>query len=182
MATTASYVPSEQHASHFWATHHSLASQEPFTESKVPDGFPEKLNSPLAWTRAEIERKRSEWVVQLSKEEIEAIEAAIASFEAQSLDLSDISSETFKLPTELALRLRQVSNQVYNGIGFNIVHGLDPTKYTPEQNVAIYAGIAAHVAPQRGFLDRNAQKVLCSYTLMYERLASIADPDSQATL
>ena len=158
-----SYAPSEQHASIFWEKHHSHAHYE---APKVPDGFPEKLVSSLVWTRADIESKRSDWVVELDKDDIEKLEAALASFEALALDLSQISPSTFILPASLAARFKQVSNQVYNGIGFNVIQGLDPDRYTPEQNVIIYAGIAAHVAPQRGFLDRNAQRVLCSYTLI----------------
>jgi hypothetical protein len=157
-----SYVPSDQHASLFWEKHHK---QGAYIESKVPDGFPEKLVSPLAWTRADIEKKQSDCVLELGKDDIEQIEAALASFEAQSLDLSQISPSTFTLSESLVTLFKQVSNQVYSGVGFNVIHGLDPGRYTPEQNVIIYAGIAAHVASQRGFLDRNAQRVLCWYTL-----------------
>lgn len=154
-----SYAPSEQHASLFWEKHHS---QKRYEKPEVPDGFPEKLVSPLVWTRADIEAKRSEWVLKLDKDDVQKLEAALASFEALAIDLSEISPSTFILPKSLSTRFKQVSNQVYNGIGFNVIHGLDPARYTPEQNVIIYAGIAAHVAPQRGFLDRNAQRVLCS--------------------
>lgn len=152
-----SYVPSDQHAFLFWEKHHN----QEYAESKVPEGFPEKLVSPLAWTRADIEKKQSEWILKLGKDDIEKIDAALASFEAQSLDLSQISPSTFILPESLATLFKQVTDQVYNGIGFNVIHGLDPARYTPEQNVIIYAGIAAHVAHQRGFLDRNSQRVLC---------------------
>lgn len=41
--------------------------------------------------------------------------------------------------------------------------GLNPAKYTPERNVVIYAGIAAYVAPQHGFLDKDYKKVLCKF-------------------
>lgn len=77
------------------------------------------------------------------------------------MGLSQISSDSFVLPTELARRLKAISHECYKGAGFGIIHGLDPTKYTDEQNVALYAGLAAHVAPQRGFLDRKYEKVLC---------------------
>jgi hypothetical protein len=80
---------------------------------------------------------------------------------ALSVDLSRVSTETFVLPAELTRRLKNISKEVYNGVGFSIVHGIDPSRYSPEQNVALYAGIAAHVAPRRGFLDRGAKKVLC---------------------
>lgn len=75
--------------------------------------------------------------------------------------LSSISSETFVLPESTVKRLRQVSDQCYHGIGFKVLRGLDPAKYTHAQNVAVYAGIAAHVAPRRGYVDTHYEKVMC---------------------
>jgi hypothetical protein len=69
-------------------------------------------------------------------------------------DLSIISAETFKLPSELSTRLKAVCDQVYDGVGFQIVRGLKPEKYTARQNAIIYAGIGAHICPERGFVDR----------------------------
>jgi hypothetical protein len=60
----------------------------------------------------------------------------------------------------LVKKLRAVSDAVYTGIGFKVVHGLDPTKYTEKQNAIIYAGVASHVGSQRGFQDRDASRVL----------------------
>lgn len=65
------------------------------------------------------------------------------------------------LPEHLRKSLRGVSDQCYRGRGFTVIQGLDPTKYSPEFNVVIYAGITAHVAPQHGFLDKDREKVLC---------------------
>ena len=65
------------------------------------------------------------------------------------------------LPISLSKRLKKVSNQCYSGIGFNVIHGLNPALYTPEQNVIIYAGVATHIFPQRGFVDRAFERVLC---------------------
>lgn len=45
-------------------------------------------------------------------------------------------------------------------MGFQIVRGLDPSSYTAEQNAIIFAGIAAHVAPIRGFLDYDHEVVM----------------------
>jgi hypothetical protein len=56
--------------------------QEEFA-TRVPDGFPEHLSSPLAWTRAEVENKRSNWIVELGKDDIDALEAALTSFEGK---------------------------------------------------------------------------------------------------
>lgn len=80
-----------------------------------------------------------------------------------SLDNSSISARTFRLPEELAGRLKAVSAECYSGVGFNIIRGLDPAKYSAADNVIIYAGIASHVAPERGFVDRKRESVISWY-------------------
>ena len=69
--------------------------------------------------------------------------------------------KNFVLPTDLASRLRTVSDNCYHGRGFTIVKGLDPTKYCAERNVVIYSGISVYVAPQHGFLNKDRTKVVC---------------------
>lgn len=75
--TCVSYYPSEVETQRFW--------NEERTRNKasvdVPSGFPKKLNSSLAWTREEIEMKQSDWKLDLTSEEIEAINAALVAFE-----------------------------------------------------------------------------------------------------
>lgn len=75
-------------------------------------------------------------------------------------DLSSISSTTFELPASLSRRLGQVSDQVYKGHGLQVVRGIDPSKYSPRQDVILYAGVSAYVCPQRGFSDVDAQRVV----------------------
>lgn len=77
-----------------------------------------------------------------------------------SLENSSISARTFRLPEKLAGRLKAVSAECYSGVGFNIIRGLDPAKYSAADNVIIYAGIASHVAPERGFVDRKRESVI----------------------
>jgi hypothetical protein len=74
---------------------------------------------------------------------------------------SDINVETFPLPLDLANRLDGVSEQCYSGIGFCVVRGIDPDKYSKDENVLVFAGIWFHVAPQRGFQDQNKSQVIC---------------------
>jgi hypothetical protein len=74
--------------------------------------------------------------------------------DAKHEDLSLISSETFKLPGELSARLKAVCDQIYDGVGFQIVRGFNSEKYTAQQNAIIFAGIGAHICPERGFVDR----------------------------
>lgn len=81
-------------------------------------------------------------------------------FVARYDDLSCISASTFELPAPLSRRLKSISDQIYNGIGFQIIHGLDPSKYTQRQNLIVYAGVGAHIFPQRGFVDQAGEEVI----------------------
>ncbi|KAL8952551.1 MAG: hypothetical protein Q9222_001541 [Ikaeria aurantiellina] len=126
----------------------------------IPAGFPNQIESPLVWKGAEIESKQSEWKLDLTHEDIAAIDAALVAFEAKYDDLSSISASTFELPASFSQRLRNLSDQLYKGVGFQIIHGLDPTKYTQKQRIIVYAGVSAHICPQRGFVDVIAKDVV----------------------
>jgi len=155
-ATIASYIPSDIDTKLFW-------EKEAIGEKinlDVPDGLPKHINSPLAWTGAEVEKKESEWKLELTAEEIVAIDTALAKFEANYKDLSELSSSTFELPAAFSQRLRKLSDHIYKGVGFQIIRGLDPSKYTSKQNLIVYAGVSSHVCPQRGFVDVKAKGVI----------------------
>ncbi|RYP57029.1 hypothetical protein DL769_009745 [Monosporascus sp. CRB-8-3] len=155
-ATTASYVPSDIDTKRFWEK--EAIREKPNLD--VPDGFPNHIDSPLAWTGAEVETKESEWKLDLRVEEIAAIDAALAKFEANYDDLSELSSSTFELPAAFSQRLRKLSDHIYKGVGFQIIHGLDPSKYTRKQSLIVYGGVSSHVCPQRGFVDVKAKGVI----------------------
>ncbi|KAK7414946.1 hypothetical protein QQX98_006271 [Neonectria punicea] len=151
-----SYVPSDIYTKHFWEKE---AIREK-VDLKVPDGFPSVIDSELAWTGTEVEAKESTWRLDLNDEEIAAIDAALAKFEANHDDLSDLSSSTFELPAAFSQRLRKLSDQIYKGVGFQLIRGLDPSKYTAKQSLIVYAGVCSHVCPQRGFVDVQAKGVV----------------------
>lgn len=70
------------------------------------------------------------------------------------LPIGHISPETFPLPT-LHADLRRLSNELHNGHGFFVIRGLPVDKYTREENLIIYAGVSAHIAPQLGRQDHK---------------------------
>ncbi|KAJ5611892.1 Clavaminate synthase-like protein [Penicillium herquei] len=170
----ASYTPSDRDAQRFWDQ--ELVRQKGSLE--VPDGFPKQIKSSLAWTAAEIGNKQSDWRLSLKEEEIAVIDAAVVEFEgsnpriyssnpvlnsrfkAKYEDLSALSTSTFRLPSWLSQRLRSLSDNLYDGAGFQIIHGLDPSRYTAKQKIIAYAGISAHICPQRGFVDVKAKGVI----------------------
>jgi hypothetical protein len=56
---------------------------------------------------------------------------------------------TFPLSTELGHRLRTVSHNLHKGLGFAVLRGLDPGKYSDEDNLIIYAGIVSWIGIER---------------------------------
>ncbi|KAI1214382.1 Clavaminate synthase-like protein [Annulohypoxylon truncatum] len=161
-ATPLSYYPPEdQLAARIKAFESGASLTSERLGSKENVRLPRSLDSPLAWTRQDIEKDMHQCILKLSEADITSLEKAAKAFEDQAIPLSDISTENFVLPQELKERLRKVSNQCYYGRGFTVVQGLEPDKYSPEWNVILYAGIAAHVAPQHGLLDKSRRKVLC---------------------
>ncbi|MCJ1314656.1 hypothetical protein MMC25_008338 [Agyrium rufum] len=173
-ATCTQYTPSDLDTQRFWDRENT---REP-TNVSIPDGFPKELKSPLVWKGSDIEKNESDWKLSLTSSEVAAVDAALKSFEgcpvlvvnklfaltnnhaAQYEDLSLISASTFALPADFSRRLRGLSEQLYNGAGFQIIHGLDPSKYNSKQQIIVYAGISAHVCPQRGFVDVKSTGVL----------------------
>lgn len=79
----------------------------------------------------------------LANEDLEAV------FDADSL-----TRESFPLP-RLQSQLACASLDVHQGRGFAIVRGLDPRKYTAEENLAIFLGISNYIGEQRGVQDKK---------------------------
>ena len=55
----------------------------------------------------------------------------------------------------LSERLQQISHIVHSGHGFQVLRGLEPSKYSREDNIIAYAGITTHVAEKRTFMSKS---------------------------
>lgn len=71
---------------------------------------------------------------------------------AMNLPLGQLGQETFALP-QLHDKLRAISREIHHGHGFKVVRGIPVDKYTREENIIVYAGLASHIAPIRGRQD-----------------------------
>ncbi|RPA98688.1 Clavaminate synthase-like protein [Choiromyces venosus 120613-1] len=118
----------------------------------LPEGFPARVESPLAWTGSEL--KKEEYIIELSEEEILEIEGGLRDFKKSKLQISLVTRQTFRLPT-LGPRLIDLGASLYNGRGFFVLRGLNPKKYSSEENVLIYVGISCWVAEKRGRQDEH---------------------------
>lgn len=85
-----SYCPSDEEAERFW----QAELQNGKVSTGVPDGFPQKLRSSFAWKGADIEDRQSEWQLDLTSDEIDSVNAALAAFEGQCTRSSKRGSST----------------------------------------------------------------------------------------
>lgn len=86
-AVSTSYYPSAADVQRFWQS--ESAREE--SHVKVPDGFPLKLHSTLAWTQDEIKAKQDDWSLELTSEDLTAIEAALRAYEGESCILQPVN-------------------------------------------------------------------------------------------
>lgn len=47
----------------------------------LPDGFPNSLDSPLAWTKSQMQAQEKDWLIHLSFEELKSIDDALREFQ-----------------------------------------------------------------------------------------------------
>ncbi|KAF8443469.1 hypothetical protein BDZ91DRAFT_174561 [Kalaharituber pfeilii] len=124
---------------------------------QLPEGYPREISSPLVWTGAEL--REDQYIFHLTEAEIMEVEKAMKDFKASNLRKSAIDRDTFSLPL-LGPRITEISRQLDNGCGFFILRGFDPKKYSSEENVILYAGVASYVADKRGRQDEHGNMLL----------------------
>ncbi|KAJ2891453.1 TfdA family Taurine catabolism dioxygenase TauD [Zalerion maritima] len=118
--------------------------------SGIPEGFPTKLDSELAWVGADI--KFPDYVYHLTETDIAELEKAYDNFMKLELDGDNVDGSNFVLPT-LGPKLRGMSKEIYAGLGFVLIRGLDVKKYQVEQLTIMYMGMQSHIASERGRQD-----------------------------
>jgi hypothetical protein len=79
LSSSLPYFPSEKQAESFW----KALPQDVPEIVRVPFGFPKKLLSPLAWKAKDIQAHLTEYVVELSPEDVDNVESALAAFKSK---------------------------------------------------------------------------------------------------
>ncbi|KAK4157542.1 hypothetical protein C8A00DRAFT_11610 [Chaetomidium leptoderma] len=93
-------------------------------------------------------------VVQLHEQGVAEVQETLEAFKNLGLGADAVTRESFPLPATQA-QLTRASLDVHQGRGFAIVRGLDPRKYTAEDNVTIFLGISNYIGEQRGIQDKK---------------------------
>ncbi|KAI1500746.1 Clavaminate synthase-like protein [Biscogniauxia marginata] len=119
----------------------------------LPEGFPSQLTGDLVWEGQTI-ADEYDWTYVLSADQLSEIDRALDHFKGLNLPLGALAPEIFPLPN-LHAELRRLSAELHNGHGFFVIRGLKVDEHSREDNVIIYAGISAHIAPIRGRQDHK---------------------------
>ena len=107
-----------------------------------PDGL-KPFRGPAAWTGAEMVDDES-WLLVLSLDDIEEIEAALRSIRQRGIGLTDIRREDFALPG-LSQMLQRVRTELEHGRGFVLMRGLPLRRYTLKDAQAILWGLGVQL-------------------------------------
>ncbi|KAJ4166222.1 hypothetical protein NW765_007449 [Fusarium oxysporum] len=111
------------------------------------------LTGPLVWSGADY-REDQAYTLRLSGEEANEVDSALASFKTLGLDGDEVSPDNFPLPN-LSRRLRASAETLHLGRGFVVIRGIDGKKYSVEDSVTIFLGVAGYIADKRGLQDRK---------------------------
>ncbi|KAK2608124.1 hypothetical protein N8I77_006757 [Diaporthe amygdali] len=116
------------------------------------------MHTNMADPRAGSGSSKIGYIVNLSQSEVAEIETARETFKATEAQIYDVSAETFPLPT-VGPRLEAIARNLHEGTGFALLHGLDPAKYSNEDNITLFLGLGSHIGSQRGAQNKNRNMI-----------------------
>lgn len=105
---------------------------------------PRFVDTPAAWTAADMSARESEWVIHLTEDHVAQLDAALAHTKALGLSVPTITKDTFPLGS-LAATLDDVRQRLERGLGVVLLRGLPMTRYSKMDAGAIYWGIGMHL-------------------------------------
>ena len=104
------------------------------------------IDDPQAWLAADLAQRQSEWLLQLSEEDVAAVEERVAALHTAGVPLTSLKRPTdFPLPAALEARLAAEKHNLLHGNGVLVIRGLPAQRWSEWQNLAAYLGLAAHI-------------------------------------
>ena len=114
--------------------------------------LPPEIEDRSAWYGSGI-ADDTDWIEQISTDEIGEVEAAIQEWEPSGVEIEKITAEDFPLPT-FNLRLQQILDEVLNGRGFVLIKRLPIERWSRRQAAIAFLIIGTHLGNLR---MQNAQ-------------------------
>ncbi|KAJ4369025.1 hypothetical protein N0V83_006107 [Neocucurbitaria cava] len=138
------------------------SSNESLQSTSSTFSFPDKLSpavtGPMVWKGDEL--NPAKYVVELSKDEIRDVRAAVIKVKIAGTPRSEINQETFDLGNpELAHKLSLISKEIHQGRGVAVLRGLDAANFNDEEAVIAFAGVCSYICLERA-TDSYANQTL----------------------
>ena len=115
--------------------------------------LPPTQKGPSVWYGPEMDKRKEEWIIQLSKKDINELKSATHAFVQSGKSIGSMTSALFLLPT-LGNKLKQLQDQLLRGIGFFILRGLVVDDFDEKAIATLFFGIGTHLGNAR---SQNAQ-------------------------
>jgi hypothetical protein len=109
--------------------------------------LPLPFSGPSAWRGRDV-AQRSDWLIELTIQQIAELESAAAHYLSLGRDVGEITADAFPLPT-FAAHLASLSNTLLNGHGFEVLRGLPVATYTQATAATIFCGLGAPLGRAR---------------------------------
>lgn len=129
------------------------------------------IEGPSAWIGAEMKQREDEWTYRLSPAEVAEIESAVAAVRARGLDIAQIRSADFPLPS-LGPVLDRLREEVVQGRGFVLLRGMPVEGRPVAESATAFWGVGSYFGSAR---SQNAKGHLLGH--VYDLGLSTADPN-----
>ena len=135
-------------------------------------GWPKSLEGDLVWSGTGAFPAEPH-IIQLQPVDIAEIESALKAFKGLGFHGDKVGCDTFRLSDDLRSRLREASRDVHNKQGHCILRGLEPNKYSAEDNAMIFLGVASYIGDVRGVQDSSGN--MLSHITVVQQWKTVPD-------
>ncbi len=123
----------------------SFAEQALHYFDRPHSGLPQgPVVSRADWVGADVCNHPSRWTVTLTQSDLAELRGAVAAVHAAGLTMSEVTRETFPLPT-LATKVASWRDAIQNALGFVLVRALPIAQWGREDSALAYWGIGHHL-------------------------------------
>jgi hypothetical protein len=112
------------------------------------NSLPPEQNLASTWYGPDMERRKSEWIMEISPAEVAELENATAALLRADINIGSLKADDFPLPAMQA-KLLKLRKELINGRGFALLRGLPVNKYSEREAGTIFYGIGCHLGSPR---------------------------------
>lgn len=123
----------------------------------LPAKWPSRLKSAFTWKGQDLDDP-SVYTHTLTSTELLEIDFALVNVKERKIEYPALCKHNFILPS-LGPVLQRLSFDLHNGKGFFVLRGLQPSKYSREDNIIIYLGLSSWVGPRRGRVNPRGDMI-----------------------